>query len=85
MGRYFRLSRDEPLLIQDRKLAQTILESGPSLNSLVDQTSPRWSEGRAQKNRAIRQIARGPLTDTEKLAKRIGLGRLNTSAKIRYH
>jgi len=42
-----------------------------------------WSEGRTQKDRAIRQKheVRFP-ADTEKLAKRIALGRLRTTAKI---
>ena len=42
-----------------------------------------WSEGRTQKDRAIRQKHEVRfLADTEKLAKRIALGRLRTSAKI---
>ena len=42
-----------------------------------------WSEGRTQKDRAIRQKQEVRfLADTEKLAKRIALGRLRTAAKI---
>src|SRR5262252_6941339 len=42
-----------------------------------------WSEGRTQKDRAIRQKHEDRfLADSEKLAKRIALGRLRTSAKI---
>src|SRR4029077_5651952 len=42
-----------------------------------------WSEGRTQKDRAIRQKQEVRfLADTEKLAKRIALGRLRTVAKI---
>jgi hypothetical protein len=42
-----------------------------------------WSEGRTQKDRAIRQKQEIRfLADTEKLAKRIALGRLRTTAKI---
>jgi transposase len=42
-----------------------------------------WSEGRTQKDRAIRQKHELRfLADTEKLAKRIALGRLRTTAKI---
>ena len=42
-----------------------------------------WSEGRTQKDRAIRQKQEVRfLADIEKLAKRIALGRLRTSAKI---
>lgn len=42
-----------------------------------------WSEGRTQKDRAIRQNQEIRfVADTEKLAKRIALGRLRSSAKI---
>ena len=42
-----------------------------------------WSEGRTQKDRAIRQKHEARFqADTEKLAKRIALGRLRTTAKI---
>ena len=42
-----------------------------------------WSEGRTQKDRAIRQKHEDRfLADTEKLAKRIALGRLRTTARI---
>lgn len=42
-----------------------------------------WSEGRTQKDRAIRQKHEVRfLADSEKLAKRIALGRLRTTAKI---
>jgi transposase len=42
-----------------------------------------WSEGRTQKDRAIRQKQEARfLADTEKLSKRIALGRLRTAAKI---
>jgi transposase len=42
-----------------------------------------WSEGRTQKDRAIRQKQEVRfLADTEKLAKRIALGRLRTATKI---
>jgi transposase len=42
-----------------------------------------WSEGRTQKDRAIRQKQEVRfLADTEKLAKRIALGRLRSAAKI---
>ena len=42
-----------------------------------------WSEGRTQKDRAIRQKQEVRfLADIEKLAKRIALGRLRTAAKI---
>jgi len=42
-----------------------------------------WSEGRTEKDRAIRQKQEVRfLADTEKLAKRIELGRLKSAAKI---
>jgi len=42
-----------------------------------------WSEGRTQKDRAIRQKHEVRfLADSEKLAKRIALGRLRTTTKI---
>lgn len=42
-----------------------------------------WSEGRTQKDHAIRQNQEIPfVADTEKLAKRIALGRLRSTAKI---
>jgi transposase len=45
--------------------------------------APCWSEGRTQKDRAIRQKQEIRfLADMEKLAKRIALGRLRTAAKI---